>query len=145
MREIRYLQDGTRRLIRLAAACAVVLGALALMAAKIRQNTAGPDLVKAADEVLRKVVELRGLAPRQSVAKGVKSREEIARYLNERVREEYDPGELEREGRLLKKLGLLPAEMDYKEFTLKLLTEQVGGYYDPAKKTFFIAGWLPLD
>jgi len=115
------------------------------MAAKIRQNTAGPDLVKAADEVLRKVVELRGLAPRQSVAKGVKSREEIARYLNERVREEYDPGELEREGRLLKKLGLLPAEMDYKEFTLKLLTEQVGGYYDPAKKTFFIAGWLPLD
>jgi len=110
-----------------------------------RQEAAGSDLLKAADEVLHKVVELRGLAPRGPVAKGIKSRDEIARYLNERVKEEYDAGELEREGRLLKKLGLLPEEMDYKDFTLKLLTEQVGGYYDPAKKTFFIAGWLPTD
>jgi hypothetical protein len=46
---------------------------------------------------------------------------------------------------MLKKLGLIPAELDYLEFILKLLTEQVGGYYDPDKKTLYIASWVPLE
>ena len=35
--------------------------------------------------------------------------------------------------------------MDYRGFIIKLLTEQVGGFYDPDKKTFFIASWLPSE
>jgi hypothetical protein len=46
---------------------------------------------------------------------------------------------------MLKKLGMIPPDLDYKGFTLKLLTEQVGGYYDPDERTFFIAGWLPAE
>ena len=145
----KYLEGERGRATRLAWTSAllfaVLASALVLTAAKIRQHTPGPDLLKAADEVLRKVVELRGLEQKGKVAKGIKSREEIARYLEHRVKDEYDAGELEREGKLLKKLGLIPGAMDYRDFTLKLLTEQVGGYYDPEKKTFFIAGWLPLE
>ncbi len=74
---------------------------------------------------------------------GVKSRDEISKYLDERVREDLGEGEFRKEGRMLHKLGLLPPTVDYKDLTLKLLTGQVGGYYDPDKKTFFIAGWLP--
>ena len=33
--------------------------------------------------------------------------------------------------------------MDYGDFILRLLTEQVGGYFDADRKTLFIASWLP--
>ncbi len=104
-----------------------------------------PDLLKIADEMMVKAVSIRGLKPTGPILKGIKSREEISQYLNEHVRANYSESELQGEGRMLKKLGLIPAEMNYQEFMLKLLTEQVGGYYDPEKKTFFIADWLPAD
>lgn len=103
------------------------------------------DLLKAADEVLQQVARIRGLAPKGNIKKGIVSRDDIARYLNERVREEYEEIDLLREGKVLKKLGLIPPAMDYEKFMLKLLTEQIGGYYDPEKKTFFIADWIPLE
>ena len=103
------------------------------------------ELLKTADELLREVARIRGLEIKGTVNKGVKTKEEIAQYLGERVKDEYEEKELEREGKVLKMLGFIPPEMNYKEFILKLLTEQVGGYYDPDKKTFFISGWLPLE
>jgi hypothetical protein len=122
---------------------------LALLAAFCRvtlaliQETDASELLKTADEMVQTTARLRGLEPKAPILKGVKDRAEIARYLNERVQEDYDQGELVEEGKMLRKLGLIPDALDYKEFTLKLLTEQVGGFYDPGQKTFFIASWLP--
>ncbi len=107
------------------------------------QETDTSDLLKTADEMVQTTARLRGLEPKAPIQRGVKSRAEIEQYLNERVQQDYDQGELEEEGKMLRKLGLIPADIDYKDFTLKLLTEQVGGFYDPDKKTFFIASWLP--
>lgn len=101
------------------------------------------ELLKVSDEMVQLVARLRGLQPKAPIPKEVESRDEIARYLTETVHKNYDGGELQHEGRMLQKLGLIPAGMNYVDFMLKLLTEQVGGYYDPAKKKFFIAGWLP--
>ena len=98
--------------------------------------------MKTADEVLAEVSKLRQLEVKTPVAKGVKSREEIRSYLAERIREEYKPEELEIEGRVLKKLRLIPQDMDVYQFVMNLLTEQVAGYYDPKTKTFYIADWL---
>jgi len=110
------------------------------------QETAQVDLLEeTADEIVQTVVKLRGLELKVPVQKGVKSREEISTYLNERIQEEYSREELEKEGRMLGKLGLIPSTIDYREFILKLLTEQVGGYYDPDKKIFFIASWLSVE
>ncbi len=106
------------------------------------QETDASELLKTADEMVQTAARLRGLEPKAPILRGVKSRAEISQYLNERVQEDYSQGELEIEGKLLRKLGLIPDGLDYKDFTLKLLTEQVGGFYDPSKKTFFIASWL---
>jgi len=111
----------------------------------VQETDASSELLKTADEMVQTTAQLRGLEPKAPIAKGIKSRAEISRYLNELVQKEYSDGELRQEGRMLQKLGLIPAAMDYKDFTLKLLTEQVGGYYDPDKKTFFIASWLPVE
>lgn len=124
---------------------AVLISAAAAGIPAYAQVAETADLLKTADEMVQAVVKLRGLEPKSPVQKGVKSREEIVQYLKERVRQDYDPGELEAEGRMLKRLGLIPAGLDYPEFILKLLSEQVGGYYDPDKDTLFIASWLSAD
>jgi hypothetical protein len=109
------------------------------------QQPAASELLKITDDMVQRVAHLRGLEPKAAIPKQVETRDEIAKFLRDTVREEYDPADLQSEGQLLKKLGLVPTNMDYLDFTLKLLTEQVSGYYDPGKKTFFIAGWLPVD
>ena len=123
----------------------VLLLAVSCLTLASMQQTAPTDLLKTAEEMVQNVSRLRGLTPKTPVKMGVKSKEEIAKFLNEHVQDTLEVEELVGEGKMLHKVGLIPPSMDYKEFTLKLLTEQVGGYYDPEKKTFFIADWLPVD
>lgn len=123
---------------------AIILFCLCGPAWAVLQESQTSDLMKAADEIATTVVRLRGLQPKTPIQKGVKSREEISKYINERVSAEYDENELKMEGKLLRKLGLIPESVDYMAFTQKLLSEQIGGYYDPDKKTLFIADWLPV-
>jgi len=129
--------------IRLILLLALIVGS-GQGAPALSQVTDPSELLKTADEMVRTTARLRGLEPKTDISRGVKTREEISRYLNERVQEEYSLRELLLEGKTLQKLGLIPASIDYKEFMLKLLSEQVGGFYDPERKTFFIASWLPV-
>jgi hypothetical protein len=103
------------------------------------------NLLAVADQLLPIVSRLRGLSQKAAIQKGIKTREEISQYLTEEVSANYEKEELRSEGILLKRLGLIPPGMDYAGFILKLLTEQVGGYYDPEKKALFIAGWLSVE
>ena len=83
------------------------------------------ELKKTADEAVKTVERLRNLEFKEPVRKGVKDRAEIASYLNERIREEYGTDELEKEGKMLRKLGFIPPGIDYRDYIQKLLTEQV--------------------
>jgi hypothetical protein len=102
-------------------------------------------LVAAADEIARQVSALRGLAIKSPIARGVLSRDEIGAKLKERIAKEYTPGEVKAEARVLKRLGLLPADADYEKLILDLLMEQVAGFYDPFTAKLYIADWLPLE
>jgi hypothetical protein len=46
---------------------------------------------------------------------------------------------------LLKAFGLAPKEFAYRSFLIKLLTEQVAGYYDPKAQQFYLADWIELE
>src|SRR5688500_20194517 len=46
---------------------------------------------------------------------------------------------------LLKAFGLAPPDFAYRTFLIKLLSEQVAGYYDPKAKQFYLAEWIELD
>jgi len=109
------------------------------------QEPSATQLLDTVDEMVQVTARLRGLEPKAPILRGVKSRAEISSYLKERVEEEQDQSRLEKEGKTLKKLGLIPADLDYLQFILKLLTEQIGGFYDPDTKTFYIASWLPAE
>src|SRR5215831_7784750 len=45
----------------------------------------------------------------------------------------------------LKKLGLAPPDFQYRALMLRVLTEQVAGYYDPKVQTFHLADWVDVD
>jgi hypothetical protein len=126
----------------------VLLPVLVLAAsahAPFQEATQPEKLLAVANELVPVVARLRGLEPKAPIQKGVKSREDILQFVKQEVSDHYEENDLKSEGVLLQDLGLIPPDLDYIAFTLKLLAEQVSGYYDPEKKAFFIAGWLPAD
>ncbi|MSP61269.1 MAG: hypothetical protein EXR72_13170 [Myxococcales bacterium] len=102
-------------------------------------------LLAAADDITRQVVALRGLPQLRPVAKGVLTREAIGAKLRERIAKEYTPDEIRIESRVLKRLGLLPQDVDYEKLLVELLMEQVAGFYDPFARQLYIADWLGME
>ncbi len=127
------------------ALCLMLAAGLSSATPAPMQEPEATALLQTVDEMVEVTAKLRDLEPKSPILKGVKSRAEITQYLNERVEEDYDQSRLQKEGKMLKKLGLIPSDLDYLDFILTLLTEQVGGYYDPQKKTLYIASWLPAE
>ncbi len=108
-------------------------------------KAASQALLGAVDEITRKVVAIRGLQSKSSFARGVLSRQEITLRLKERIHNDYSPDEVKGEALVLKRMGLLPVDADYEKLLFDLLSEQVAGFYDPYRKTLYIADWLPVD
>jgi len=130
--------------IRWALYLAIIIG-LCGSALALVQDINPSDLLKTADEMARVAARLRGLQPKAPIERGLKNRIEISQYLDEQVKENYSDSELQKEGTTLRILGVIPASIDYKGFVLKLYSEQIAGFYDGDKKTFFVASWLSAD
>jgi hypothetical protein len=112
---------------------------------KVAAKAPRDALLAAADEIARQVAGLRGLSQLKPLQRGVLSRDEIGAKLKERIGKEYTPEEVRTEARVLKRLGLLPPDVDYERLLLDLLMEQVAGFYDPFAGKLYIADWLPLE
>lgn len=67
-----------------------------------------------------------------------KSTEEVRAFLEKEFNDNLPAVELDGTARAYKLLGLLPDTMDLRAFMLRLLSEQVVGYYDPATKVLYI-------
>ncbi len=99
------------------------------------------DLLASVDEVLRFASQDTLLPIRHSVKKAIVSREQVEKYLNEKMENDVDRIRFERSEVVLKKFGLLPRDFDLHTFLIKLLTEQVAGYYDEKSKTMNLLDW----
>jgi hypothetical protein len=96
------------------------------------------DLLKDADKIAAKVAELRGLAIKQPIKRGVMNKEQITERLLLRVKQEYAPDEIAKEEVALKRLGLLPPDAVYLDVVIELLKSQIAGFYDPWEKQLYI-------
>lgn len=114
-------------------------------APKAAVNPKSAAISAATEEVLHETSEIRKLAILHPVKSGAQSRAEIERMLIKNLDEESTPAELHASELTLKKLGLVPAEFAYRAFIIKVLTEQVMGYYDPKTQFFYLADWVNLD
>jgi len=95
--------------------------------------------------ILNETSEIRELAILRPVKSGAQSRPEIERMIVRNLDEQTTPAEMHATELALKKLGLAPPEFQYRSFVVKLLTEQVAGYYDPKVQQFYLADWIELE
>ena len=114
----------------------------AVVAASSAKNAA---IIATTAAVLKETSELRELAILHPVKSGAQSRTEIERMVIRNLDEQTTPAESHATEQALKKLGLVPRDFQYRAFLIKLLSEQVAGYFDPKLQHFFIADWIDLE
>jgi hypothetical protein len=106
------------------------------------QNAA---IVSTTAAVLKETSELRELSILKSVKSGAQSRAEIERMIIRNLDDESTPADMHAAEMVLKGFGLAPENFSYRPFLIKLLTEQVAGYYDPKAQQFYLADWIDLE
>ena len=97
------------------------------------------------DETLTWLSKDTGYAIKQKVKGELASLEQVAKYVEDRLNDDEDARRLERSEVVLKKFGLLPRDFDLHGFLIKLLKEQVAGYYDVKTKSMYLLDWLSAD
>jgi len=102
-------------------------------------------IVAATTEVLRETSQIRELSILRPVKSGAQSRTEIERMLIKNLNEQMTPTEMHATEVSLRKFGLASNAFEYRPFIIKLLAEQVAGYYDPKGQEFHLADWLELE
>lgn len=95
--------------------------------------------------VLKETSELRELSILKEVKSGAQSRDDIQRMIIKNLDKDTTPAEMHAAEVLLKAFGLAPKDFAYRSFLIKLLTEQVAGYYDPKAQQFYLADWIELE
>jgi hypothetical protein len=108
-------------------------------------NAQNAAIVSTTAAMLKETSELRELSILKAVKSGAQSRADIERMIVKNLDADTSPGEMHAAEVLLRAFGLAPRDFEYRTFLVKLLTEQVAGYYDPKAQQFYLADWIELD
>jgi hypothetical protein len=100
------------------------------------------ELFREVDEILKFASKDTDLPIKHEVKRRLTTRDEVVAYLEKNMSEDKDAQRLRRSELVLKKFGLLPADFDLQGFLVKLLREQVAGYYDAKTKTVNVLDWI---
>jgi hypothetical protein len=100
------------------------------------------ELLRSVDDILKFVSEDTGLAIRHKVKRRLVNRDQVAKYIADRMKDDEDTKRLEHSELVLKKFGLVPRGFNLEPFLLSLLKEQVAGYYDSKTKTVNLLDWV---
>lgn len=109
------------------------------------QQQSEVDLLKTADEVLRRMSQITGLPIKSPVNKKIVSREEIQKILLHNLHTDYTPQDIHVQEATLRAFGLVSKDFDLQKFLISFYTEQIAGFYDPQTKTMYMADWIPSD
>ena len=108
-------------------------------------TTRNAAIVATTAAVLKETSDLRELPIIKDVKSGAQSRADIERMIIKNLDEDSSPAEMHAAEVILKAFGLAPSTFQYRPFIIKLLTEQVAGYYDPKVQQFYLADWIELE
>ena len=111
-------------------------------AAATAQNAA---IISTTNAVFKETSELRELSILHEIKSGAQSRAEIERMIVKNLDTDTTPAEMHATEAVLHIFGLAPPDFAYRPFLIKLLTEQVAGYYDPKAQQFYLADWIELE
>lgn len=111
----------------------------------VSQQAESPSLLSTADAVFADMSRITGLPIKAPLKKRIASRAEIQKYLKENIHTEYTAEELHVQQAALQAFGLVPPDFDLEKFLISFYTEQAAGFYDPRRKTMFMAVWVSPD
>jgi hypothetical protein len=117
------------------------LALLPMLAACQADRTAGTGPyakeVATAIPAIEKSVGLKFKTPPKVASK---SKEEVRAFLEKKFDEDLPALELAGAEQAYKLFGVIPDTLNLRKFMLRLLTEQVAGYYDPDTKVLYVVG-----
>ncbi len=97
------------------------------------------QLVQMARDVEKQVEALRGWKFKHAVKTEVRNEQQLREYIEKKLfEEELGGGKLERTQALLRMVGLIPLDCDLRQTFIDVLLNQVGGFYDPDTKMFYM-------
>jgi hypothetical protein len=99
------------------------------------------ELFRSVDEILRFASKDTLLPVKHKVKKAIVSREQVEKNFSEKFKDDADRIRFERSELVQKKFGLLPRDFNLHTFLIKLLAEQVAGYYDEKTRTMNLLDW----
>jgi hypothetical protein len=108
-------------------------------------QSSSQQLLGQADSVLQQMSELTGLPIKSPLKKQIISRAEVEKYLSETLHAEMTPQEIHIQEATLQAFGLVSPDFNLEKFLIGFYTEQAAGFYDPHRKTMFIADWVEPD
>jgi hypothetical protein len=135
--------------------CILAVSSVAILNASAQKPATGTDtatagarnaaLVAATNEVLEETSRLRELAVLRPVQSSAQSRAEIEHMIIGNLDRDTTAADMHASEVTLKRLGLVPASFSLRPLIVRLLTEQVAGYYDPKEQQFHLADWIDVD
>src|SRR3954471_21342960 len=99
------------------------------------------ELFRSVDEILHFASKDTGLPIKKKVKRTIVSRPQVEKYIGDKFKDDADRIRFERSELVEKKIGLLPRTFDLHSFLIKLLSEQVAGYYDEKTRTMNLLDW----
>jgi hypothetical protein len=75
----------------------------------------------------------------------LRSRDQVREFLLQKLREPDAQKQIANSERIYKLLGMLPDTMHLADFFVKVLTEQIMGYYDPKTKILYVVDGAPEE
>ncbi|MEO8726596.1 MAG: hypothetical protein ABI383_10785 [Acidobacteriaceae bacterium] len=100
------------------------------------------QLFASIDGVFQFVSRDTGLPIKHPVEKKLSSRDEVEKYILSKMDDDEDTKRFERSEVVLKKFGLLPRDFELRPFLVKLLRDQVAGFYDSKTKVVYLLDWV---
>src|SRR5437016_10461069 len=83
------------------------------------------ELFKSLDDIMQFASQDSGLPIRSPIKRELGDRDQVVKYIQQKMEEDQDTKRFERTELVLKKFGMLPLDFQLKPFLLKLLREQV--------------------
>ena len=103
------------------------------------------ELFSSIPPILQFASEDTKLPIRHQVKPRLTTRNEVEKYLLEKMKDDKDAKRMERSEIVLKKFGLIDADFHLQSFLVKLLDEQIAAYYDSKTKTVNLLDWIAPD
>lgn len=100
------------------------------------------ELFKSVDQILQFASTDSKLPITHTVKRKLISRDQVTKFLLKKFDDDESTKRMERSELVLKKFGLLDRDFSLRPFLVKLLTEQIAGFYDDKTKTVNMLDWI---